>query len=99
MSLEMVKDDRVGFPSRDCSIGRFPEDSLADRDRVIEETIDSRTCNNDARVTVPGGEHAESADVEMKRARLGLAAEGMPGDHDVKLATLQSVCGVDDDVG
>ena len=88
MSLEMVKDDRVGFPARDRPVGRFTEDSLADRDRVIEEAIDSRACNNDARVTVPSGEHAEPPDIEMKRASLGLAAERMPDDHDVELATL-----------
>ena len=99
MSLEMVKDDRVGFPARDRSVGRFTEDSFADGDGVIEEAIDPGACNNDARVTVAGGEHAEPADIEMKRASLGLAAEGMPGDHDVELATLQTVGGVDGDVG
>lgn len=63
-----------------------------------ELITDPATRNDDTGLSVPAQEYAQPTRVEMELAGVPAAREGVPDDDDVKLAALEDIGGINDDL-
>jgi hypothetical protein len=65
---------------------------------AVQEFSDPLAGDDDARLPVPRGEYAQPAGLQMERGRVPATGQWMHDDHDLELAALQAVGGVDRDL-